>query len=134
MIFWGCLPLKVVFNLRICTVCFGYLSLSLIFEYDPIIDSWDIPFPVEVIFIFRICRIWYGHLSLSFKFEFDPITGCWDLQLLIFWSCLLLEVIFLFRICKIWFGQFKIWVCSNKWLIRYSIFKFQSKRFMLHRL
>jgi hypothetical protein len=86
--FLGCLPLEVVFILRICTVWFGYLSLSFKFEYDPIIGSWDISLlifwgrlPLEVIFIFRICRIWHGHLSISLKFEFVPISGCWDIQL-----------------------------------------------------
>ena len=40
---WGCLPLEVVFILRICKIWFGPLSLSLKFEYDPISGCWDIP-------------------------------------------------------------------------------------------
>ena len=43
LIFWGRLPLKVIFLLSICKIWFGLLSLSFKFEHDPIIGYWDIP-------------------------------------------------------------------------------------------
>ena len=41
--FLGCLPLEFVFILRILKICFGHLSSSLKFEYDPISGWWEIP-------------------------------------------------------------------------------------------
>ena len=42
LIFWGRLPLDVVFIKRICKISFGHLGLGLKFDYDPMIGSWDI--------------------------------------------------------------------------------------------
>ena len=49
LIFWGHLPLKLVFILRSCKIWFGQLSLSLN-EYDPISGFWDIQ-------VFNILRL-----------------------------------------------------------------------------
>ena len=80
--------MEVIFIFRICTIWFGYPNLSLKFEYDPTIGSWDIllliflgRLPSEVVFILRICKIWFGHLRL--KFEYDPISVCWDIPIMI---------------------------------------------------
>ena len=69
-IFWGHLPLEVLFFLRILKMWFGHLSLSLKLEYDPTNGCWDINilifygcFPLKVIFILRICKILFGHLK-----------------------------------------------------------------------
>ena len=46
--------MEVVFILRICRIWFGYLSLSLKFEYDPISGYLDIPLLIfEVVFHWR---------------------------------------------------------------------------------
>ena len=86
-IFLGHLPLEGVFNLTICKIWFGHLILSLEFEYDPTIGSWDIQLlkylglPLKVFFMLRICQSWFGHQSLSLKFENDPTIGSWDIPL-----------------------------------------------------
>ena len=43
LIFWGRLPLEVVFIWRIYTIWFAHRSLSLNFEYNPISGFWCIP-------------------------------------------------------------------------------------------
>ena len=108
-IFWGCLPIKVVFHGRsssfyafvnFALVCLGHISLSLKFEHDLIRGCWDIPLwifwgclSIMVIFHGRsssfyafveFALVCLGHIRLSFKFEQDLIRGCWDIPFLIF--------------------------------------------------
>ena len=76
ILFWGHLPLEVIFIWRICKIWVCHLSLSLTFEFNPISGLWDIPLSIfwgrllllEVFFISRIYKMWFGHLSLGLKF------------------------------------------------------------------
>ena len=80
LLFWGRLPLGVVFISRVCKLWFCHLSLSLTIGYDPISACRDIPLLIfwgrlslRLPLILRICKIWFGHLGWSLKFEYDPI-------------------------------------------------------------
>ena len=82
--------------------------------------------PMEVVFVWRIYKIWVDHISLSLQFEYGPISGCWDnplfniLRLSSIGGCLHLTD--LYNIVWSHKLKFKIWVGSNKWLLRYSTF------------
>ena len=93
-------PCEVVFNWRSSFVV-GHLLL-------------------KVVSILRVSKIWIHHLSLSCKFEYDPISGNWDIGLSSTGGHLHLKHLQ----TLVWSpkANYKIWVWSHQWLLRYSTF------------
>ena len=98
LIFWGHLPLEVLFVSSIFD--FGLLK----FKIRGRSDQWLLKYSTFNILRsssigrrlpFKHLWFWFSPLSLSLKFDVYPISGCWDIQLLIFWGLLPLVVVFL---------------------------------------
>jgi hypothetical protein len=102
LIFWGRLPLEVVFILSI--YYFFLWSPKLKFKIRGGSDEWLLRYSTFNILRsssigghlhFKHIIFLFGLLSLSLKFFDDSMSGCWDIQLLIFWGRLPLDVVFI---------------------------------------
>ena len=101
-IFWGHLPLEVIFLWRSSSL---KPYLTLVWSYELMFKIWRRSdqrlqrysnflflrlssirghLPFKVLFIEILNRLWFGPMSLCLKFGEDPISGCWDIQIFIF--------------------------------------------------
>ena len=112
LIFWGHLPLEVIFISSIFIFCWStLLKFQILGRSDHRLMRYSTFYiwaslPLDVVFISSIL-FWFSPLSLSSKFGKEPISGSWNIHFLIFRSSYILGRLH-FKHLWFWFGPLNL--------------------------